>query len=111
MLLYVYLRCIKWVRGSVFRDLFFRKTFERNDKEQEAQTGAKISVFFFPLLNNNSLQYFHSVRLLFSLLSDDAFINPQLAKIFERVRQSADFMPSKQMMVRYGELQGTTQTC
>uniref|UniRef100_A0A674DWC3 Atypical kinase COQ8A, mitochondrial n=1 Tax=Salmo trutta TaxID=8032 RepID=A0A674DWC3_SALTR len=29
--------------------------------------------------------------------SDDAFINPQLAKIFERVRQSADFMPIKQM--------------
>uniref|UniRef100_A0AAQ5ZF08 Atypical kinase COQ8A, mitochondrial n=1 Tax=Amphiprion ocellaris TaxID=80972 RepID=A0AAQ5ZF08_AMPOC len=29
---------------------------------------------------------------------DDAFINPQLAKIFERVRQSADFMPTKQMM-------------
>ncbi|XP_029606855.1 atypical kinase COQ8A, mitochondrial isoform X3 [Salmo trutta] len=27
----------------------------------------------------------------------DAFINPQLAKIFERVRQSADFMPIKQM--------------
>uniref|UniRef100_A0A672SD13 Atypical kinase COQ8A, mitochondrial n=1 Tax=Sinocyclocheilus grahami TaxID=75366 RepID=A0A672SD13_SINGR len=30
--------------------------------------------------------------------NDDAFINPQLAKIFERVRQSADFMPIKQMM-------------
>uniref|UniRef100_A0A8C5FBU6 Atypical kinase COQ8A, mitochondrial n=1 Tax=Gadus morhua TaxID=8049 RepID=A0A8C5FBU6_GADMO len=30
--------------------------------------------------------------------ADDAFINPQLAKIFERVRQSADFMPMKQMM-------------
>uniref|UniRef100_A0A8D3CWE2 Atypical kinase COQ8A, mitochondrial n=1 Tax=Scophthalmus maximus TaxID=52904 RepID=A0A8D3CWE2_SCOMX len=29
--------------------------------------------------------------------SDDAFINPQLAKIFDRVRQSADFMPIKQM--------------
>uniref|UniRef100_A0A8C7ZLN8 Atypical kinase COQ8A, mitochondrial n=1 Tax=Oryzias sinensis TaxID=183150 RepID=A0A8C7ZLN8_9TELE len=28
---------------------------------------------------------------------DDAFINPHLAKIFERVRQSADFMPIKQM--------------
>lgn len=34
------------------------------------------------------------------LFSDDAFINPQLAKIFERVRQSADFMPIKQMTVR-----------
>uniref|UniRef100_A0A8C5G5R3 Atypical kinase COQ8A, mitochondrial n=1 Tax=Gouania willdenowi TaxID=441366 RepID=A0A8C5G5R3_GOUWI len=31
-------------------------------------------------------------------IQDDAFINPQLAKIFERVRQSADFMPNKQMM-------------
>lgn len=30
---------------------------------------------------------------------DDAFINPHLAKIFERVRQSADFMPLKQMTV------------
>lgn len=39
------------------------------------------------------------------LLSDDAFINPQLARIFERVRQSADFMPPKQMMVG-GEEEG-----
>ncbi|KAK0153663.1 Atypical kinase COQ8A, mitochondrial [Merluccius polli] len=31
-------------------------------------------------------------------IQDDAFINPQLAKIFERARQSADFMPTKQMM-------------
>ncbi|XP_056332471.1 atypical kinase COQ8A, mitochondrial [Danio aesculapii] len=31
-------------------------------------------------------------------IQDDAFINPQLAKIFERVRQSADFMPAKQTM-------------
>ncbi|XP_073412480.1 atypical kinase COQ8A, mitochondrial [Dendrobates tinctorius] len=30
-------------------------------------------------------------------IQDDAFINPQLQKIFERVRQSADFMPIKQM--------------
>lgn len=35
-------------------------------------------------------------------IQDDAFINPQLAKIFERVRQSADFMPSKQMMKAVG---------
>lgn len=34
-----------------------------------------------------------------SRLPDDAFINPQLAKIFDRVRQSADFMPIKQMTV------------
>lgn len=31
-------------------------------------------------------------------IQDDSFINPQLQKIFERVRQSADFMPSRQMM-------------
>ncbi|XP_053316613.1 atypical kinase COQ8A, mitochondrial [Spea bombifrons] len=31
-------------------------------------------------------------------IQDDAFINPQLQKVFERVRQSADFMPIKQMM-------------
>ncbi|KAM6991780.1 atypical kinase COQ8A, mitochondrial-like isoform 1-T1 [Tautogolabrus adspersus] len=30
-------------------------------------------------------------------IQDDAFINPELSKIFERVRQSADFMPIKQM--------------
>ncbi|NXL53470.1 COQ8A kinase, partial [Podilymbus podiceps] len=31
-------------------------------------------------------------------IQDDAFINPHLQRIFERVRQSADFMPIKQMM-------------
>ncbi|CAL1576174.1 unnamed protein product [Knipowitschia caucasica] len=31
-------------------------------------------------------------------IQDDAFISPHLAKVFERVRQSADFMPTKQMM-------------
>ncbi|KAL6116470.1 coq8b [Pungitius sinensis] len=30
-------------------------------------------------------------------IQDNAFINPQLQKIFERVRQSADFMPAWQM--------------
>lgn len=33
------------------------------------------------------------------LFSDNAMINPQLAAVFERVRQSADFMPSWQMEV------------
>uniref|UniRef100_A0A8C6TFX2 Atypical kinase COQ8A, mitochondrial n=1 Tax=Neogobius melanostomus TaxID=47308 RepID=A0A8C6TFX2_9GOBI len=38
-------------------------------------------------------------------IQDDAFISPEMAKIFERVRQSADFMPTKQMMrVISGEL-------
>ena len=41
---------------------------------------------------------------LLCCLPDDAFINPHLAKIFDRVRQSADFMPLKQMMVRSGLL-------
>ncbi|XP_073194782.1 atypical kinase COQ8A, mitochondrial isoform X3 [Lepidochelys kempii] len=31
-------------------------------------------------------------------IQDNAFINPHLQRIFERVRQSADFMPIKQMM-------------
>uniref|UniRef100_A0A8C8R511 Atypical kinase COQ8A, mitochondrial n=1 Tax=Pelusios castaneus TaxID=367368 RepID=A0A8C8R511_9SAUR len=31
-------------------------------------------------------------------IQDNAFINPHLQRIFERVRQSADFMPLKQMM-------------
>lgn len=35
-------------------------------------------------------------------IQDDAFINPQLAKIFERVRQSADFMPPGQMLKAIG---------
>lgn len=35
----------------------------------------------------------------FFFYSDNTFINPQLQKIFERVRQSADFMPIWQMNV------------
>ncbi|XP_029467920.1 atypical kinase COQ8A, mitochondrial-like [Rhinatrema bivittatum] len=31
-------------------------------------------------------------------IQDDAFVNPTLQKIFERVRQGADFMPTKQMI-------------
>ncbi|XP_055519586.1 atypical kinase COQ8B, mitochondrial isoform X1 [Leucoraja erinacea] len=31
-------------------------------------------------------------------IQDNSFINPQLQKIFERVRQSADFMPASQTM-------------
>lgn len=52
------------------------------------------------------LQVSSCLAWLFSIscLADDAFINPQLAKIFERVRQSADFMPTKQMMVKYYKL-------
>ncbi len=30
-------------------------------------------------------------------MQDNTLINPQLQKIFERVRQSADFMPVRQM--------------
>ena len=34
---------------------------------------------------------------------DNSMINPQLQKIFERVRQSADFMPTWQMTVRVSD--------
>ncbi|XP_026860530.2 atypical kinase COQ8B, mitochondrial isoform X2 [Electrophorus electricus] len=37
-------------------------------------------------------------------IQDNSFINPQLQKIFERVRQSADFMPVSQMNVVEEEL-------
>lgn len=43
-------------------------------------------------------RFLHSLRILF-FSSDNSFINPQLQKIFERVRQSADFMPTWQMNV------------
>ena len=33
------------------------------------------------------------------LTVDNSMINPQLAAVFERVRQSADFMPTWQMEV------------
>ncbi len=52
--------------------------------------------------------YFMMIRkiflhLFFMFMSsiDNSFINPQLQKIFERVRQSADFMPAWQMHVSY----------
>jgi hypothetical protein len=32
-------------------------------------------------------------------ITDNSLINPEIAKIFDRVRQSADFMPTWQMMV------------
>lgn len=41
--------------------------------------------------------FFWQLPIMFS--SDNTFINPQLQKIFERVRQSADFMPAWQMNV------------
>ncbi|KAF2344623.1 hypothetical protein FHG87_024621 [Trinorchestia longiramus] len=34
-------------------------------------------------------------------LQDNAFINPELQRIFERVRQSADFMPDRQLQVPF----------
>lgn len=40
-------------------------------------------------------------------IQDGAFINPQLQKIFERVRQSADFMPTWQMNKVLGEELGS----
>lgn len=37
---------------------------------------------------------------MFSLFADDTIVDPRLLKVFERVRQSADFMPASQMKVR-----------
>ena len=37
--------------------------------------------------------------LRFCCFTDNSFINPELQAIFERVRQSADFMPVWQMEV------------
>jgi len=34
-------------------------------------------------------------------LQDNSILNPQLQKVFERVRQAADFMPSWQMEVSF----------
>lgn len=45
--------------------------------------------------------FFYFNETTYVWISDDAFINPQLAKIFDRVRQSADFMPIKQMTVSF----------
>lgn len=56
---------------------------------------------FLCVLNNGRMQSLHWL-LCAVPLADDAFINPHLQRIFERVRQSADFMPIKQMMVRNG---------
>lgn len=37
-------------------------------------------------------------------IQDNSMINPQLQKIFERVRSAADFMPAWQMEVRKVEV-------
>lgn len=49
----------------------------------------------------SSIVFFYYNKTTYFWISDDAFINPQLAKIFDRVRQSADFMPIKQMTVGF----------
>ncbi|XP_048831477.1 atypical kinase COQ8A, mitochondrial isoform X1 [Brienomyrus brachyistius] len=74
----------------------------------EDRTGRKKAVLDSPFLSEANVE--RIVRTLCKVrgaalklgqmlsIQDDAFINPQLAKIFDRVRQSADFMPMKQMM-------------
>lgn len=37
--------------------------------------------------------------VVFVYFSDNTFVSPEIQKIFDRVRQSADFMPTWQMMV------------
>lgn len=46
---------------------------------------------------------------VFVFLSDNSFINPQLQRIFERVRQSADFMPTWQMNVSMSGQSGSEE--
>ena len=43
--------------------------------------------------------YFGSFLFILIYLPDNNLINPEIQKIFERVRQSADFMPAWQMEV------------
>uniref|UniRef100_A0A8C9RWD6 Atypical kinase COQ8A, mitochondrial n=3 Tax=Scleropages formosus TaxID=113540 RepID=A0A8C9RWD6_SCLFO len=76
--------------------------------KSEDRTGGRKAVLDSPFLSEANVE--RIVRTLCKVrgaalklgqmlsIQDDAFINPQLAKIFERVRQSADFMPMKQMM-------------
>lgn len=49
--------------------------------------------------STGSVSYTSSVFFFLPIVLDNTFINPQLQKIFERVRQSADFMPAWQMNV------------
>ncbi|KAI3364408.1 hypothetical protein L3Q82_011202 [Scortum barcoo] len=81
-----------------------KKTIRHNGAEGESKKGVLDSSPFLSEANAERI-----VRTLCKVrgaalklgqmlsIQDDAFINPQLAKIFERVRQSADFMPIKQM--------------
>ncbi|KAJ0026973.1 hypothetical protein NQD34_017973 [Periophthalmus magnuspinnatus] len=81
-----------------------KKTIRQNDAEGEQKKAVLDSSPFLSEANAERI-----VRTLCKVrgaalklgqmlsIQDDAFINPQLAKIFERMRQSADFMPIKQM--------------
>lgn len=58
-----------------------------------------IALFFAKIIINNDLLLI-VIKLLFLLLfSDNQFISPELQAIFERVRDSADFMPRWQLEV------------
>ena len=60
-----------------------------------------LSNIFSIFATNPSLDSYNVVFIVFHLLNflDNNLMNPQLQKIFERVRQSADFMPPWQMQV------------
>ncbi|KAA0708405.1 Atypical kinase COQ8A, mitochondrial [Triplophysa tibetana] len=81
-----------------------KKSFRTEDKNGEKKAVLDSSPFLSEANAERIVRTLCKVRgaalKLGQMLSiqDDAFINPQLAKIFERVRQSADFMPIKQMM-------------
>ena len=53
-------------------------------------------------LLDNSFKCYEPIPIFpyyFLLIPDNSFIDPKIQKIFDRVRQSADFMPSWQMKV------------
>ena len=43
------------------------------------------------------LEYLKTKLILWFSFQDESLISPELSRIFERVRQSADFMPVRQM--------------
>ena len=51
------------------------------------------------LYNNNNKESFKDSQndFLSFFVKDESLISPELSRIFERVRQSADFMPVRQM--------------
>lgn len=71
-----------------------RKTFGASESTNVLLTDANIERIVTTLcrMRGASLKLGQMISI-----QDNTFINPQIQKMFERVRQSADFMPTKQM--------------